>query len=455
MKIENELEILIQLREFLDDKKYSQIISNLLLVNGVNELVQVIDYNKMSRIIFNADNDIKDLMKIFLQGLPIRRDSINIIPKDLLDGLIRIGILKNVGPYIKTNNLLIIKVLNKLLIVDIPYYFPTCEKAHTDVYVGLDSYMLMLNLYEKLQLKKYSKAIDICCGSGLQAVIASDYVKYVEAIELNTYAAKIARYNTYLNRCDNRVSIINKNYFNLKNPLQGYDLIISNPPFLPITDELKFSVIGNGGDDGMRFLKRILCDFKKIETYDAEGIFIGECFGTEKNSDLLNLLNALDENLSYTVLYTIKSCTENVVNRIAHMISAQTGMQYKTAYNKITSCLCKDKLYYYTYIVEIKNHSAKNKLIDIANKWKYSDVPIVGNRIKKEQTGTWYVRSPDGVRLQISNGFMRCLNGIDGKLSLAELMEKNFPYLSLDDTTEKLMTIFAELQRLRLIEKGI
>lgn len=452
MEQEKEIKILTRLRRFLDEIKYGQIISNLLLINGVNELIQINDYNRMKAVLFNVDEEIRDLMSLFLLGMPIRRNKTAIIPIDLLDDLISIDILRSDSQYIQTNNLMIIKALNKLLIVEIPYYFPTCSKSHTEVYIGLDSYMLMLNLYEKLQLNKYSKAIDICCGSGLQAIITSDYVDHVDAIELNAYAARIARYNTFFNRCHHKVRVINKNYFEFQDSLADYDLVISNPPFLPITDDLQFSTIGNGGEDGLRFLRQILSDFKELGT-DADGIFIGECFGSETESDILNMLRITEEKAPYVVLYTVKSCTEDVVNRIAHMVSVQAGIHYQNAHSTISSQLCKDKPYYYTYIVEIGNAQRSKKCIDMANKWRCSDIPVFENRLKKEESTSYYIRTTDGYKMQVSKGVMKCLSDIDGKTSISELLKNNLAFLSQEDTTEVFLSVCAELQRLKLLEK--
>lgn len=98
---------------------------------------------------------------------------------------------------------------------------------------------------------KTIKNFDLCTGSGIQAILLSKTGRIITGTELNPLSANVARFNVSPNGLYAYIKIYEGNLFE---PVrhEKYNLIISNPPFLPIPDTLKYPVCSNGGEDGRR-----------------------------------------------------------------------------------------------------------------------------------------------------------------------------------------------------------
>ena len=124
------------------------------------------------------------------------------------------------------------------------------------MYLGQDSYSLA---YLAPKPPKKSRVLDLCTGSGVQAILAARYASYVIGVDINPRAVEIARFNAALNgvsaQCDFRCGNL---YEALSPGADGwnderFDLILANPPFVPSphtgSDRLLFQDAGPGGDE--------------------------------------------------------------------------------------------------------------------------------------------------------------------------------------------------------------
>lgn len=100
------------------------------------------------------------------------------------------------------------------------------------------------------------RTLDLCTGSGIQALLASRYSDKVVGVDLNPRAVRFARFNASLN------GILNVNFVkgDLFTPVVGrkFDLIIANPPFVPTPGESPSLLYRDGGPKGDSVLKRIV-----------------------------------------------------------------------------------------------------------------------------------------------------------------------------------------------------
>lgn len=80
-------------------------------------------------------------------------------------------------------------------------------------------------------------ALDLCCGTGVQALLASRHATRVIATDYNPAACRFTEFNCRLNRVDN-VEVRQGSYFE---PVEGmqFDLVATNPPFV-ISPETRF-----------------------------------------------------------------------------------------------------------------------------------------------------------------------------------------------------------------------
>ncbi|MEL6353868.1 MAG: carbamoyltransferase C-terminal domain-containing protein [Cyanobacteria bacterium J06627_28] len=112
------------------------------------------------------------------------------------------------------------------------------------MYLGADSMGLVYTAPQYLS----DQVLDLCCGSGVQGLVASRYAEQVTAVDINPRAIRFARFNAQLNGVLN----IQFHLGSLYAPVEDltFDTILANPPFVPSpSDELRFRDGGNTGED--------------------------------------------------------------------------------------------------------------------------------------------------------------------------------------------------------------
>jgi carbamoyltransferase len=122
------------------------------------------------------------------------------------------------------------------------------------MYVGMDSMGLVYTAPQYLA----NRVLDLCCGSGIQSLVASRYAKEVVGVDINPRAIRFARFNAQLNGVCNTQFHLG----NLYEAVSGsFDTILANPPFVPSPNEqCRFR---DGGVDGEEILARIISESAK------------------------------------------------------------------------------------------------------------------------------------------------------------------------------------------------
>jgi predicted NodU family carbamoyl transferase len=118
------------------------------------------------------------------------------------------------------------------------------------MYLGCDSIGLV-----KTAPREHSEShLDLCTGSGVQALVAARYADRVVGVDLNPRALRFSRFNAALNGVTNATFRCGDLY----EPVRGqrFQSITANPPFVPSpTDTIAFR---DGGADGEEVLRRIV-----------------------------------------------------------------------------------------------------------------------------------------------------------------------------------------------------
>ncbi len=111
------------------------------------------------------------------------------------------------------------------------------------------------------------RAVDVCTGSGCLAVLLAHQFPEakVDAIELSPDAAAVAKFNLATHGLAKRVKLHRSDVFDAVPPVK-YDLILSNPPYVPtrelrglpveFTQEPRLAL--DGGRDGLDIIRKIL-----------------------------------------------------------------------------------------------------------------------------------------------------------------------------------------------------
>ncbi len=186
------------------------------------------------------------------------KDIEKILTIDEIDELIKIELLKQHGNLVNMGNLSILSFMGRYFIVSflnkifepIPY-----EQKKTYINMGFDSYLLAYNL----SIPRGSKVLDLCTGSGIQAILASDRADKTIGIEIDDIVAKTATYNLALNDVEDKVEI---RVGDLYEPVsdERFDIICSNPPYMPVPNGVNYFLVGNGGPNGLSIINRIIDD---------------------------------------------------------------------------------------------------------------------------------------------------------------------------------------------------
>ncbi|MBU4501170.1 MAG: methyltransferase [Nanoarchaeota archaeon] len=106
-------------------------------------------------------------------------------------------------------------------------------------------------------VKKYAKCkvLDVGTGSGIQAITAAEKSEDVLAIDINPEAVKAVKQKG-----------INAKVSDLFSNVKGkFDLIIFNPPYLPVDEreDEDSAITTTGGEKGYEIIERFLKDAKK------------------------------------------------------------------------------------------------------------------------------------------------------------------------------------------------
>jgi len=127
---------------------------------------------------------------------------------------------------------------------------------------------------------KAPRILDIGTGSGAIAVSLAHHVRgsRVTTVDISKGALEVGAKNAWANHVSDRVEFVHSDLF--KNVVPGYDVIVSNPPYIPREDinnlmrEVKdFEPMSalDGGEDGLDFYREII---DKSPNYLNPGGFI-------------------------------------------------------------------------------------------------------------------------------------------------------------------------------------
>ena len=164
-----------------------------------------------------------------------------------------------------------------------------------------------LAINQSLFLDSKPRILDLCTGSGCVGLAIASRVKdaKVTLADLSQEALAIAKQNIVLHHLTSRVSCVRANA--LENPptfMGKFDLIASNPPYIPTREmlELPHSVAGfeprmalHGGEDGLKFYRAIAENYSKAL---KPGGYLCFEFGMGQGDDVCAILEAN----GYTIL---------------------------------------------------------------------------------------------------------------------------------------------------------
>jgi hypothetical protein len=165
------------------------------------------------------------------------------------DVLVRAGILEIDSAGVARARASLFPVGDRLIFSDhawhkLPHPGFTIVPRDQVMFVGKDS----RSLARATVRKPVRSSLDLCTGSGIQALLAATHSENVVAVDVNARAVRCASFNAHVSGVSNVEVILGDLYEPLGS--QRFDLITANPPFVPSpVDELQFRDGGSSGED--------------------------------------------------------------------------------------------------------------------------------------------------------------------------------------------------------------
>jgi len=123
--------------------------------------------------------------------------------------------------------------------------------------------------------------LDLGTGSGALAVAAAEGAETIVGTDVNPkaikYAQKTAELNNVENKCTFKLGDLYEPVVNRK-----FDLIVMNPPFVPLPFGIKMFLSADGGFDGMQVAKRTIQDAPVHLKEDGTFILLAMSLGDER-----------------------------------------------------------------------------------------------------------------------------------------------------------------------------
>jgi carbamoyltransferase len=196
-------------------------------------------------------NPLSDLIRLFHLKVALPQVVLQeLFTPALFKALVNMGLLIPRGEY-WSSRVDLFEAAGLYIATDHRYMLLPEDKIDEDpvMYLGMDS----MGLVHTAPRYKVDCILDLCTGSGIQALTASRYAHRVVGVDINPRALRFARFNAQLNSIEH----VQFRSGNLYQAVSGkFDIILANPPFVPSpSQEYRFR---DGGANGEEVLAQII-----------------------------------------------------------------------------------------------------------------------------------------------------------------------------------------------------
>ncbi len=203
-----------------------------------------------------------------------------IFPDGVFDALVSLGLLVETRLHTwRTPGIGLVAFQGLWLWVSLPPYYPTKLSAKQPVYLGFDSTWLTQALPSSMRGRH---VIDVCSGSSIQGLVcAARGASRVVCLEKNPEAIPIARFNIALNGFEEQVEVRETDLYSAVRADERFDFFVSNPPFMPVVENVDYPMCGDGGADGEVVMRRIFGELAPFMTKDCQGVAFCNVLGSQ------------------------------------------------------------------------------------------------------------------------------------------------------------------------------
>lgn len=149
------------------------------------------------------------------------------------------------------------------------------------MYLGHDS----IGLSRVAPRFQSARTLDLCCGCGVQGIVAADYSAEVIGTDRSARAIRFSKFNAALNAVERIDFVLGDLYA----PVSGerFSAILANPPFVPTPPDAAPLLFRDGGPNGEEILKRIMAGAEAHGTDDRVVSVVTDLFNIERFEDKL------------------------------------------------------------------------------------------------------------------------------------------------------------------------
>jgi len=202
---------------------------------GIPEVTDIrLDHYPVYRRRLASDVPLHDLIRLAVLQDALPADRIrSLFPEEAFAVLEATGVLVAGGEKAGRFGVSFYPCLDHLFATDHRFRTPLGDADEPPVepvmYLGPDSYLLARTTIRD----EVERALDLCTGSGVQAILAARHAPQVTAIDLNPRAVLFTQFNAALNGVADRVLAAEGDLYGAEAVSGHYDLITANPPFVP------------------------------------------------------------------------------------------------------------------------------------------------------------------------------------------------------------------------------
>jgi len=251
--------------------------------------------------------DIKLIMKFWALGERITlEDASSLLGERLCQALIDSGLCNSEHGFISLNKLVLVCFDGYNVFVNKPTVYGK-SLAHTplSVYIGPDTYYL----HDAIPRNARGALLELCSGSAACSIAHASQFETITCVEIDPHAHAISKLNIALNCYESKIVAYTGSLFE---PIEKatYDLIIANPPFIPVPREIKsYPICGAGGEDGMAVINGIIRGVDRHLNPGGQLIMFAEGLADAKGLLLNGQLAELVQLGYHVEVYILSCCT--------------------------------------------------------------------------------------------------------------------------------------------------
>lgn len=384
-------------------------------------------YELVQKKLETYDIKIRNMFKLLLLGEPISEESaINSLGREFIENLLDVNFLINNNGILRSNGYSLVAYRERYFVASIPYDYPRCT-GKQDIYIGLDSYKLA----DILPNRKIDRHLDLCSGTGIQSIMNAANFSEGYVVEKNKKVIPALKFNIILNGFNEKIKVINGDLFEkIRN--EKFNLITANPPFIPIPNQFDFPMAGDGGEDGLKIINRIIEGLNEHLNNNGEAILIGEAIGNNQSTKLFSELKSKLPIGFKVDLFLQNRCTkEEYIERMAQFYIQKlcnNTENEKTLLNRWYKIFEKNNAtHIFSFLLRItKKENIKSVFNEVKN--YEEDLYILYPKVIKKYScilsePNYYLYVENKIIGTINDEIRRCLEMCNGEKTVNQILE--------------------------------